>query len=132
MFVDYLFLKLMDGRKPLYTSHFVRTTFRLFSFWASGPFVARFEFGPRTLSFSFYLFILSVFESLCVSYLFWVNCHFMSNCYLCLSVFSSNHVVSYCSISLVLIFVYVKYHFILFYYLCLLAICVSYLDVVHI
>ena len=27
--------------------------------WASGPFVARFEFGPRTLSFSFYLFILS-------------------------------------------------------------------------
>ena len=84
----------------------------LLSFWASGPFVARFEFGSRTLSFSFYLFC-QVFESLCVSHIFHVNCRFMSNCYLCLNVFSSNHVVSYYSMSLVLIFVHVKCHFIL-------------------
>ena len=31
---------------------------------ASAPFVARFEFGPRTLSFSFCLFIYRVFEVL--------------------------------------------------------------------
>ena len=36
-----------------------------------------------------YLFY-RVFESFCVSYLFRVNFHFISNCYLCLNVVSSN------------------------------------------
>ena len=50
----------------------------LFSFWASGPFVASFEFGPRTLSFSFFLFILfEFFESLCVNYLFRVDSSYL-------------------------------------------------------
>ena len=49
-----------------------------------------FEFRPRNLSFSFYLFC-QVFKSLCASYLFHVNCRFMSNCYLCLNVLSSNY-----------------------------------------
>ena len=65
------------------------------------------------LVFLFIYLFCQVFESLCVSYLFRVNCRFMSNCYLCLNVFSSNRVVSYCSMSLVLIFVHVKCHFIL-------------------
>ena len=95
--------------------HFVRTTVFTFilglrpicgevRFWVSNLVLV--------LVFFIYLFC-QVFESLCVSYLFHVNCRFMSNCYLCLNVFSSNHVVSYCSMSLVLIFVYVKCHFIL-------------------
>ena len=46
-----------------------------------------------------------VFESLCVvSCSFHVNSRFMSNCHLCLNVFSSDHVVSYCSLSLVIDF----------------------------
>ena len=42
----------------------------IFSFWDSDPFVMSFEFGPRTLSFSFYLFI----ESLSISY--FISCLF--------------------------------------------------------
>ena len=43
-----------------------------FSFWASGPFVTSFEFGPRTLSFLFIYLFYWVFESFCISYLFCV------------------------------------------------------------
>ena len=64
--------------------------FVYFHFWASGPCVTSFEFGPRNLSFSFYLFC-QFFKSLCASYLFHVNCRFMFNCYLCLNVLSSNY-----------------------------------------
>ena len=46
-----------------------------------------FRVGPRTFCRTFYYLFCQVFESLCVSYVFHVNCRFMSNCYLCLNVF---------------------------------------------
>ena len=53
----------------------------LFSFWASGPFVTSFEFGPRTLS----VFILfKSFESFWISYLLCI--YFVFNCSLSLNV----------------------------------------------
>ena len=51
--------------------------------------------GLEPSPFRFIYLLYRVFESLCVSYLFRVNCRFMSIFYLCLNVFSSNHVVSY-------------------------------------
>ena len=50
----------------------------LFLFWALGPFMASFEFGPRTLSFSFILFIESL-SHLVLVVLFYV--YFAFNCY---------------------------------------------------
>ena len=55
----------------------------LFLFWALGPFMASFEFGPRTLSFSFVLFIESL-SHLVLVVLFYV--YFAFNCYLLLNV----------------------------------------------
>ena len=55
----------------------------LFLFWALGPFMASFEFGPRTLSFSFILFIESL-SHLVLVVLFYV--YFAFNCYLSLNV----------------------------------------------
>ena len=84
-----------------------------------------FHFGPRAICdefrvrvsnlvfvFSFIYFVKSLSHYVLVIY-FMINRRFMSNCYLCLNVLSSNHVVSYCSLSLVLIFVHVKCLFIL-------------------
>ena len=82
----------------------------LFLFWASGPFVARFEFGPRTLSFSFYLFILS--SLWVVLYLVIYFCvYFVFNYYLLLNVmfvFVSFRIVScfsYLFVSNVVLFI---------------------------
>ena len=55
----------------------------LFSFWASDPLVTNFEFGPRTLSFTFYLFIESL-SHLVLVILFRIC--FASNCCLSLKV----------------------------------------------
>ena len=96
----------------------------LFSFWVSGPFVASFEFEPRTLSFSFcllwrgsnlglepcpflfaYFILFESFESLCVSYLFCV--YFVFNCYLSLKIMLC-HFVS--CLVLFFVFIYVKCH----------------------
>ena len=68
--------------------------------------------GLELCLFVSFIYFIRVFESLCVGYLFRVNCRFMSNCYLCLSVFSSNQVVSYCSMFFMLMFAYVNCHFI--------------------
>ena len=56
----------------------------LFSFWASGPFVTSFEFGPRTLS---VFFIYRVFELFYFSYLFCILL-FVPICYLSFYVLS--------------------------------------------
>ena len=66
----------------------------LFHFFGLGPICDEFRTWTSNLVLFFYLFY-RVFESLCVSYLFHVNCRFMSSCYLCLNIFSSNHVVLY-------------------------------------
>ena len=57
----------------------------LFSFWASGPFVTSFEFGPRTLSFSFIIYQdFEPLSSFWISHLFRV--YFVFNHYLSLNV----------------------------------------------
>ena len=80
-----------------------------FLFWALGPFVMNFKFGPRTLS----VYLLCwVFESFCFSYLFRV--YFVSNRYL------SCCVVSYRAMFLYLFTLKV----ILFIWLCFVINCV--------